>query len=113
MYKKRAEVDKEIFKSYLILDAYVDDVVADSVVKNPHAVRAMQDRHWRKLETNKLGELVFLLFLSLSTIVQYVMNILFYSRTHPIMANQVPHIYLALSALCVVHIRNKAKTNVD
>jgi NEDD8-activating enzyme E1 regulatory subunit len=54
MYKKRAEEEKEIFKSYLKVD--VNDAVVDSFVKNSHAVRVMRGRQWGKLETSALGE---------------------------------------------------------
>ncbi|KAJ3512655.1 hypothetical protein NLJ89_g3399 [Agrocybe chaxingu] len=58
LYKKRAEEEKQIFKSYLT--APVDDATVDAFVKNAHALKLLRGKRWGSLDEDPkaLAELV-------------------------------------------------------
>ncbi|KAF8154800.1 hypothetical protein B0H34DRAFT_538059 [Crassisporium funariophilum] len=53
LYKKRAEEEKEVFKSYL--EVPVDDEIVDAFVKNSHALKLLRGKRWGSLNTDPLA----------------------------------------------------------
>ena len=51
LYKKRAEEEKEIFKSYIQVPGIKDDFV-DLFVKNSHGIRMLRGKQWGKLDAD-------------------------------------------------------------
>ena len=51
LYKKRAEEEKEILKSYIQVPGIKDDFV-DSFVKNSHGIRLLRGKQWCKLDAD-------------------------------------------------------------
>ena len=60
LYKKRAEEEKEILKSYIQVPGIKDDFV-DLFVKNSHAIRLLRGKQWSKLDADPqaLGKVTF------------------------------------------------------
>ena len=60
LYKKRAEEEKEILKSYVQVPGIQDDFV-DVFVKNSHGIRLLRGKQWGKLDANPqaLGKVNF------------------------------------------------------
>ena len=51
LYKKRAEEEKEILKSYIQVPGIEDDFV-DLFVKNSHGIRFLRGKQWSKLDAD-------------------------------------------------------------
>jgi NEDD8-activating enzyme E1 regulatory subunit len=51
LYKKRAEEEKEILKSYIQVPGIKDDFI-DLFVKNSHGIRMLRGKQWGKLDTD-------------------------------------------------------------
>ena len=51
LYKRRAEEEKEIFKSYIEVPGIKDDFI-DLFVKNSHGIRMMRGKQWGKLDAD-------------------------------------------------------------
>ena len=64
LYKKRAEEEKEILKSYIRVPGIKDDFI-DLFVKNSHGIRLLRGEQWGKLDADPqvLGTSLFLLFI--------------------------------------------------
>ena len=60
LYKKRAEEEKEILKSYIQVPGIKDDFV-DTFVKNSHGIRMLRGKQWGKLDADPqaLGKAIF------------------------------------------------------
>ena len=103
LYKKRAEEEKEILKSYIQVPGIKDDFI-DLFVKNSHGIRMLRGEQWGKLDANPqaLGTGFFFLF-------RRRMTLTLFSATAIETSPKQVAIHLALSAYA--SLSNKQQPN--